>query len=86
MYARIQDAVIVEMITPVTWGIDSPEGIKPPYKAADEVPLADRFNAALIDGTISWIVEITSVEPAPDVGWSATQMGGVWHFTAPLDG
>ncbi len=32
--------------------------------------------------SMTW-VDYSSVSPAPAVGWTATQTGGVWTFTAP---
>jgi hypothetical protein len=42
-------------------------------------------HAAMFDvfPALSWTTDISAVTPPPQVGWGATQAGGVWTFTAP---
>lgn len=69
-YARIQDGIVMEVIHPMAYDADSPPGVEPPFKAGDEVPITSRYNAALIDGTISTMVDVTSLSPMPGPGWT----------------
>jgi hypothetical protein len=71
IYARVQDGIVVEVILPYV----DPEG--------NQVKIAERFHSSLIDGTISWMVDITSISPQPEPGWSATEVGGTWQFSPP---
>lgn len=82
-YARIQDGIVMEIIPPATYGSDSPEGVEPPFKQGDEIPIDVRYNSALIDGAISWMADITAVIPQPQGWWTATQEGGNWTFMPP---
>jgi hypothetical protein len=36
-----------------------------------------------VNPALSWTGDISAVTPAPQVGWAATETGGVWTFTAP---
>lgn len=41
--------------------------------------LAECFAA----GVAAQFVDVTTLSPSPEPGWSATEMAGVWTFTAP---
>lgn len=41
------------------------------------VPIADCFHSSLF-----W-VDVTNVSPRPQPGWTATESGGAWAFSAP---
>jgi hypothetical protein len=82
-YARIENGEVAEIIPPATWGADSPEGVEPPYKATDEVPIEQRFHPSLLDGTISRMADITGIDPQPQQHWTATEASGVWSFSPP---
>lgn len=69
-YARVQDGIVVEVIDPMAYDSDSPVGIEPGWKSGDEIPIASRYHPFLLDGTISYMVDITNVSPRPECWWT----------------
>ena len=82
-YVRIQDGIVFEVIPPMTYDIDSPEGVEPTFKSGDEVPIERRYHPSFIDGTLSWMIDVTNSDPMPAYGWTATQEGDAWAFAPP---
>ncbi|MEX3933257.1 hypothetical protein AB4Y32_15890 [Paraburkholderia phymatum] len=74
-YARIQQGIVAEIIPPMQYDADNPAGIALAWKLGDEVPIERRYTPDLV----STMVDITSVSPQPQQGWSYD--GKV--FTAP---
>lgn len=76
-YARIQDGVYVEFIPGHAYEVESPDW-QPgdPSRIGTEQPVEERYNAWFI----AQLVEITGLEPMPQVGW--TYNGSV--FSAPV--
>lgn len=66
-HARIEGGNVAEIVTPA---MDS-EGA--------EIQIDARFHSDIVAA----LVDVTTVNPAPQVGWSATQIAGVWTFAAP---
>lgn len=69
-YARVQDGTVMEIIAPMQYDADSPAGVEPPWKQGDEIPIVARYNIALVDGSISTMVDITTTNPQPKSGWN----------------
>lgn len=67
-YARIDTGIVAEIIQPATWPA-----------TGGEIPIAERFTEELV----ATMVDVTNVSPQPVCGWSATETGGSWTFTAP---
>jgi len=71
IYARIQSGLVMELIA------------APLDENGNPVQMVSMFNAALIDGTISYMTDVTNVSPQPEPLWTATETNGVWAFVAP---
>ncbi len=76
-YARIDAGIVVEIIEPVTYGVDiyTTDGTLDEdgnlvqtlvHHADDEVPISERFVAAFV----ATLVDITDIEPMPQQGWT----------------
>lgn len=52
-YARVVEGVVVEIILPAAYDMDSPEGVEPGWHKGDDIPIDRRFHpdflATLID-------------------------------------
>jgi hypothetical protein len=68
-YARIDEGVVVELIPPMAYDVDSPDGFEPTYKAGDDVPIEQRYNAQFIDGTLSTMID-TAGNDNVEAGWT----------------
>lgn len=68
-YARVENGVVAEIIRPMQYDADSPEGVTPTWKNGDEIPIERRYSSPLIDGEISLMVNITNVTPEPTNNW-----------------
>lgn len=83
-YARVEGGIVIEVIPPMQYDANSPEGVEPPWKEGDEIPIERRYTSQLIDGTISWMVDITNLNPQPVGWWTATKDdAGSWTFAPP---
>jgi hypothetical protein len=78
-YARIDNGIVMEVIQPMTYDIDSPEGCEYTFKAGDEIPIERRFTPEFV----STLSDITGISPQPEYGWTATQNGSTWEFAEP---
>jgi len=47
-HARIEGGRVAELIAPMVYEIDSPEGIEPAFKKGEEVPVERRFTAEVV--------------------------------------
>jgi hypothetical protein len=75
-YARVESGRIAEIIAPVQYGVDSPEGVEPPYKAEDEIPIELRFHPSFVNT----LIDVSGASPSPEQGWSAKNVSGEWSF------
>lgn len=76
-YAYIWLGEIAQVIHPEFYPQDSLEGVEPPYKEGEYIPLDRRFS----EGFRSTCVDITGLDPAPQEGWVATPDGESWSFS-----
>ncbi|KVE34288.1 hypothetical protein [Burkholderia sp. TSV86] len=67
IYARIYEGAVVEIIHPM---LDD-EG--------SEIPIGQRYTRELVES----MVDVTDVEPRPDLRWTAEQISGAWVFSTP---
>lgn len=67
---------VAEIIPPITYEVDSPEGVQQSWKQGDEIPIGQRYTPELV-GTM---VDITSVTPQPQQNWTYDGKA----FSAPL--
>jgi hypothetical protein len=75
---------VAEIIPPMAYDADSIGGVEPLWKAGDEIPIERRYNVALMDGTISYMADITDLNPQPHQYWGAARdNAGNWVFSAP---
>lgn len=65
VYARVLGGVVVEIINPIVYDVDSPPGCEHVFKKGDEVPIDRRYHADVAQQC----VDITGVVPSPAVGW-----------------
>ena len=65
-YARVDGGVYVELISPMAYEDESPYWVEgDPSRIGDEIPIELRFTPEFI----SWLVEITDMNPEPQLGW-----------------
>jgi len=77
-YARIDNGIYVEFIAPMAYDAESPywqEG--EPSRIGEEIPIEERFTPEFV----SWLVEITDLDPVPQIGWTYTS--GIFAPWAP---
>jgi hypothetical protein len=79
-YARIDNGRVVEIIEPMTYDVDSPEGSEYQFKAGDEIPIERRFMPAFAAA----LVDISAVTPQPGYGWTAVDGASGWTFEEPV--
>jgi hypothetical protein len=65
-YACIVDGSVFEVIKPMARDVDSGEGVSPPFKAGDEIPIAERFTPEFV----ATLVDFTDINPQPAQGWA----------------
>lgn len=77
-YARIDNGLFVELIAPMVYDAEDPSWTEgQPSRIGQEVPIELRFTPEFV----SWLVEITDLDPMPQVGW--TYIDGVFAPWAP---
>lgn len=64
-YARIEDGRVAEIIAPMSYDEDSPDGLRPGWKAGDEIPIEVRFHPEIVAA----LVDVTSIDPKPEQTW-----------------
>lgn len=65
-YARVVAGEVVELIQPVSYPSDSPDGIYPPWLMGDDIPLEQRYTAEFC----AECVDITGITPQPQQSWT----------------
>lgn len=65
-YAHIDNGIVIEIIEPMIYDVDAPEGCEFEFKKGDEVPIGRRFVPALV----ARMVDITGISPQPAYGWA----------------
>lgn len=82
-YARVDSGRVVEIIGPATYDIDwlGDDG-QVIHKAGDEIAIDDRYTAEFV----SALIDITSVTPAPDPGWTYDGTSFAPYVPPPLSG
>ncbi|HDR8930256.1 hypothetical protein [Burkholderia vietnamiensis] len=77
-YARIYEGEVVEIIEPAIYQNDSPKESPVSWSAGEEIPVDRRFTTDFCAS----LVDVTSADPIPAVGWGASNIDGTWSFTA----
>lgn len=65
-YAHVDNGVVIEIIEPMVYEIDSPPGCEFEFKKGDEVPIERRF----VPDLVARMVDITLLSPQPAYGWT----------------
>lgn len=78
-FAFLFENTIQEIIAPVSYTEDSPEGIEPPWKAGDDIPLELRYHPDFV----AQCVDITDRLPTPQVGWITEDEGATFIEPSP---
>lgn len=66
-FARIDKGMFVELVSPMVYDAESPGWTdEQPSRIGQEIPIELRFTPEFV----SWLVDITDLDPQPQVGWT----------------